>query len=100
MSTKMKLTDFIEHAEEAANLFKSLANPLRLKLLYALSEGEKSVGELANILKARDSTVSQHLALLRKDGAVANRRNAQTIFYHLANEKIAKLIEALRDFYK
>jgi len=99
MFIEMKLNDFIGHAEEAANLFKSLANPLRLKLLYALAEGEKSVGELASMLSARDSTVSQHLALLRKDGAVANRRNAQTIFYHLSDKKISRLIEALREFY-
>jgi len=79
-------------ANKTANLFKSLANPLRLKLLHALSEGEKCVSELASISDARDSTVSQHLALLRKDGLVANRRNAQTIFYCLANAKISELI--------
>jgi len=91
----MNAVQFFEKSDEYANLFKSLSNPLRLKLLYVLAEGEKSVGELANILNARDSTVSQHLALLRKDGAVANRRNAQTIFYHLANPEIPKILKVL-----
>ena len=48
-------------------------------ILCQLIEGERSVGELAAFLGIRDSTVSQHLALLRRDGLVEARRDGQTI---------------------
>ena len=66
-------------AEQASELLKSLANRHRLLIVCQLIEGERSVGELAEFLGIRDSTVSQHLALLRKDGVVATRRDGQTI---------------------
>ena len=55
-------------------------------IMCQLIEGEKSVGQLAGFLDARESTVSQHLALLRKDRLVATRREGQTIFYSIASE--------------
>ena len=53
------------------------------------------MGELAALLKTRDSTVSQHLALLRKDGLVAARRDAQTIWYSIASEAAREVVGAL-----
>ena len=57
-------------ADEASGLLKALANRHRLMIVCQLIEKERSVGELADLLNIRDSTVSQHLALLRKDGLV------------------------------
>jgi ArsR family transcriptional regulator, virulence genes transcriptional regulator len=64
-----------------------------------LIDGERSVGELAEFLNLRDSTVSQHLALLRKDGLVSARRDAQTIFYSIASEPARDVLKTLYQAY-
>ncbi len=72
-------------AEQASELLKSLANRHRLLIVCQLIDGERSVGEMAEFLGIRDSTVSQHLALLRKDGVVSARREGQTIWYSITS---------------
>jgi len=62
-------------ADRASDLLKALSNRHRLLIVCQLIDGERSVGDLAEFLSLRDSTVSQHLALLRKDGLVAARRD-------------------------
>jgi DNA-binding transcriptional ArsR family regulator len=86
-------------AERASELLKSLANRHRLLIVCQLIEGERSVGELGAFLGIRDSTVSQHLALLRKDGVVSARRDGQTIWYSIASEPALKVIETLYNIY-
>lgn len=86
-------------AAEAEEMLKALANRHRLMILCQLVEGERSVGELARILNVRDSNVSQHLALLRRDGVVATRRDGQTIWYALASVPVKKLVETLYEIY-
>ncbi len=82
-------------ADQASELLKSLANRHRLLILCQLVDGERSVGDLAAFLKARDSTVSQHLALLRKDGLVHARREAQSIYYSIASGPARRVLETL-----
>ncbi len=82
-------------ADEASELLKALANRHRLLIICQLIDGEHSVGELADFLNLRDSTVSQHLALLRKDGLVSARRDAQTIFYSIASEPARDILKTL-----
>lgn len=86
-------------ADKASDLLKSLANRNRLLILCQLVGGERSVGELADFLQVRDSTVSQHLALLRKDGLVETRRDGQTIWYSIASEPARRVLEVLYQFY-
>lgn len=86
-------------AELAADYLKSLANPVRLRILCLLAQGERPVGELADRLEARQSLISQHLSLLRKDGLVRPRRDGQTIFYALADQRAEKLIGVLYDLF-
>lgn len=86
-------------AEKASELLKSLANRHRLLIVCQLIDGERSVGELTAFLGIRDSTVSQHLALLRKDGVVAARREGQTIFYSIASASAREVLEALYRHY-
>jgi DNA-binding transcriptional ArsR family regulator len=88
-----------ESAGQAEEMLKALANRHRLMILCQLIDGERSVGDLAQFLSLRDSTASQHLALLRKDGLVATRRDGQTIFYSLASEAVRKLVATLYDIY-
>jgi ArsR family transcriptional regulator, virulence genes transcriptional regulator len=82
-------------AEQASEFLKSLANPVRLRILCLLAQGESPVGDIAEKLSARQSLISQHLALLRKDGLVRPRRDGQTIRYALADEKAERLIGVL-----
>ncbi len=86
-------------AERASGLLKSLANRHRLLIVCQLIEGEHSVGELAEFLGIRDSTVSQHLTLLRKDGIVATRRDGQTIWYSISSVPAREVIETLYKAY-
>jgi DNA-binding transcriptional ArsR family regulator len=86
-------------ADEASDLLKALSNRHRLLIICQLIEGERSVGDLAAFLDLRDSTVSQHLALLRKDGLVASRREAQTIYYSIASEPARAVLATLYQVY-
>ncbi|MEJ2378713.1 MAG: metalloregulator ArsR/SmtB family transcription factor [Pseudolabrys sp.] len=92
---KIRTDRMLAAADEASILLKALANRRRLVIVCQLLEKERSVGELAALLKARDSTVSQHLALLRKDGLVTARRDAQTIWYSIASDAARQVVDAL-----
>jgi DNA-binding transcriptional ArsR family regulator len=92
---KMDIAQMQDSAAEAEELLKAMANRHRLIILCQLIDHERSVGELANILDLRDANVSQHLALLRKDGLVTTRREGQTIWYSIASEPARKLVETL-----
>jgi DNA-binding transcriptional ArsR family regulator len=91
----MNIQDLNEAADAAVDLLKALANPTRLKLVCQLVDGERSVGEIAQALGVRDTAVSQHLALLRRDGIVVNRRSGQTIYYSIGDPAAARLVEQL-----
>lgn len=82
-------------AEQASDLLRSLGNRHRLLILCQLTEGERSVGDLAAFLGLRDSTVSQHLSLLRRDGLVRARREGQTIWYSIASPPARRVLETL-----
>ena len=93
----MDVKRFTAAAPEISELIKSLASPVRLRILCALTRQEVSVGALAEALGLSMPTISQHLALLRKDRFVSGRRANQTIFYALADVRIAKIIEGLAE---
>lgn len=86
-------------ADSASDLLKALANRHRLLIVCQLIDGERSVGDLAQFLGLRDSTVSQHLSLLRKDGLVAARRDGQTIYYSIASDPAREILTALYRVY-
>ncbi len=86
-------------ADTAGDLLKALANRHRLLILCQLIEKERSVGDLAEFLGIRDSTVSQHLALLRRDGLVAARRDGQTIWYSISSAPARAVLETLYRVY-
>jgi DNA-binding transcriptional ArsR family regulator len=91
----VKLDQMQRAADDASDLLKALSNRHRLLLVCQLIDGERSVGDLAEALKLRDSTVSQHLALLRKDGIVSTRREGQTIWYSIASAPARQVVETL-----
>lgn len=82
-------------ANDASDLLKALSNRHRLLILCQLIGGEKSVGQLADFLGVRDSTASQHLALLRRDRIISGRREGQTIWYRIASQPAREVMQAL-----
>jgi DNA-binding transcriptional ArsR family regulator len=86
-------------AEAAADLLKTLGHPARLRILCRLVEGEHSVGALNADIPLSQSALSQHLALLREQGLVETRREAQTIFYSLADGPARAILGTLHDLY-
>ncbi len=87
-------------AAEAAGLLKLLANENRLLILCRLAvAGEMSVGDLADAVDLSQSALSQHLAKMREDGLVATRREAQTVFYRIADPNAARLLALLKSIY-
>lgn len=91
----IKIKQMETAADGASDLLKALANRHRLMIACQLINGERAVGDLAAALGVRDSTVSQHLALLRKEGLVATRRDGQTIHYSIANPAVQAIIKIL-----
>lgn len=88
-----------KQAGKAHRLLAAMANEKRLMILCQLNDGERSVNEVADLLGARQSTISQHLALLRKDGLVQARRDGQTQFYSLKGNDARSVIETLHALY-
>lgn len=86
-------------AVQASNLLKALSNHRRLMILCRLATGEQSVGELERQVKLSQSSLSQHLAVLRRGGLVATRRDARTIYYRLASDEAAAVMMVLYDLY-
>lgn len=87
-------------AQSAARLLKLLVSEQRLLLLCRLVEGEASVGVLAEHAKLAQSAASQHLAKMRAEGLVATRREAQTIYYRLADPAAVRVLDTLCDIYR
>lgn len=83
------------HAGEAAALLKALSHRARLLVLCRLVEGEASVGELQPITGLSMSALSQHLAVLRDMALVETRREAQSIYYSLAEGPAASVLDTL-----
>ena len=86
-------------AHLASTLLKAMANERRLLILCYLAEGERSVGELEELIGISQSALSQHLARLRRDGLVKTRRSSQTIYYSLAGGEAAAIMETLHGLY-
>ncbi|MDD2878085.1 MAG: metalloregulator ArsR/SmtB family transcription factor [Acidiphilium sp.] len=83
----------------ASHLLKALANPHRLMILCQLTQGERSVGDLAGALDLRVSTMSQHLGLLRRDSLVIARRDGQTMYYRIDDPAARRIVETLFAIY-
>jgi ArsR family transcriptional regulator, zinc-responsive transcriptional repressor len=73
-------------------VFRMLADPTRVRLLWTLIDGELSVNELADRVDKPAPSVSQHLAKLRMARLVRTRRAGTTIFYSLENEHVRQLV--------
>ena len=93
--TGERLADLEQNALRAARLLKAMSNPARLVILCQLADGERSVGELERAVGLSQSGISQHLAVLRREGVVTSRRIRQTMLYSLASREVVALMGTL-----
>ena len=91
MTTQIDALPSDAQFETAATTLKMLADPTRLRILWALLHGEHSVNELAAHVGSPASTVSQHLAKLRLAKLVRTRRHGTQVFYVVENDHLARL---------
>ncbi|MGY6519902.1 MAG: ArsR/SmtB family transcription factor [Lysobacteraceae bacterium] len=87
------------HARDASRLLKALSNEKRLLILCLLVEQERSVGEINARVDLSQSALSQHLAVLREEGLVKTRREAQTIHYSIVDGPAQRVMATLHGIY-
>src|SRR5512140_1473602 len=90
-----RMAELQDNARRAAGLLKAMSNASRLVILCQLAEGERSVGELERAVGLSQSGISQHLAVLRRENVVKNRRDRQTVYYSLASDEVVALMSTL-----
>jgi ArsR family transcriptional regulator, zinc-responsive transcriptional repressor len=86
-----------ETVEHVSLIFKALADPTRMKLLYLLSQEECSVNHMAEVLELSQSAVSHQLSLLRNLRLVKYRREGKTLFYSCDDEHVISLLKQAID---
>ncbi len=89
----------VQQARKASDLLKALSHEVRLLILCLLSEGEKSVSELEEILTMPQAAVSQQLARLRLEGLVKSRREGRMIYYSLENKEVSSIVSTLYELF-
>ena len=80
----------------AADVFQALSHPLRLSICFELSTGEQSVSQLCNSLHQPQHSISQHLALLRKQSVVKARKQSRQVFYQISDPQVQKVLNCIK----
>ena len=94
-----EIAELMTQARKASEMLKALSHETRLLILCLLSEGEKSVSEIEDIISLPQATVSQQLARLRFDKLVTTRREGRMVFYRIADRNVGSVIESLYDLF-
>ncbi len=82
-----------EALQEVAAYFQTLSEPTRLQILNHLREGERNVGELAQLCGYTAANVSRHLAMLTKHGMVARETRGTSVYYRIADDQLYALCD-------
>jgi len=82
-----------------SKLLKSMSHPIRLKILCLLQDGELSVGDIRKNVKTTNANVSQHLNILRSQGIIDFRKDANFIYNRIADKRILELIQNMRSLF-
>jgi len=88
-----------EKVEEVSVLIKSIAHPLRLKILCLLQDRELTVGEIREVVQTTNANVSQHLTIMRNQGIIVARKNANFIYNRIADERVVELINTMQNLF-
>ncbi|GBG15434.1 ArsR family transcriptional regulator [Novimethylophilus kurashikiensis] len=85
--------------EQAAFALKAMSHPLRLKIMCILGSSELSVQEIVEQVGTTQSNISQHLAILREKEVLRTRKDANRVFYRIADPRTLQLMELLREVF-
>lgn len=86
--------------EEAPDFIKTLGNQHRLLVLCLLVEkGELNVGQIHQHSSLSQSALSQHIAIMREEGLISYRREAQTLYYRIADDRVYKIVSNLKEIF-
>lgn len=88
-----------DQVDFTSELLKSIAHPIRLKVLCYLIDSEKKVGDIEKELGSTISNISQHLTILRKMHIIHRRKEANFMYYSIKDERILKLISTIKNLY-
>ena len=83
-----------------AQLFRALGHEIRIRILEELRGGERSVGELQEVVGVSGPNVSQHLAVLRGEGIVAARRDGTSVFYSVTDQRLYRVLDQARSIFE
>ena len=89
------LTDSEEVFEKAAEVFRVMSAPMRLRIISALCSAEKNVGELLQSIDTTQPNMSQHLHTLHRAGILGRRREGVQIYYRIINESVVGMCRAM-----
>lgn len=99
MPSNLDLPQMRATAETAVGVLRAMANQDRLLLLCQLSQGEKSVRELEDLLEIHQPSLSQQLGVLRKEGLVETRREGKRIYYSVSDARVLGLLTSMVALY-
>ena len=80
----------------ASDVFQALSHPLRLSICFELSTAEQSVSQLCDTLCQPQHSISQHLALLRKQNVVSARKQSRQVFYEISDPHVQKVLNCIK----
>ncbi|ADH86902.1 ArsR/SmtB family transcription factor [Desulfurivibrio alkaliphilus] len=87
------------HIADMAKMLKTMAHPIRLKILCLLQDREMTVGEIHQQVQTTNANVSQHLNILRNQGIIDYRKNANFIVNRISEGRILELIKTMRELF-
>jgi DNA-binding transcriptional ArsR family regulator len=85
--------------ERTCRSLKAMCHPLRLRILCVLGDGELSVQDIVDAVGTSQSNISQHLAILREKGVLTARKEANRVFYRIADFRTVQLIGLMREVF-
>lgn len=88
-----------QHIEDMAKLLKTMSHPIRLKILCLLQDKELTVGDIHKEVLTTNANVSQHLSILRNQGIISYRKDANFIYNKISEDRILELIKTMRDLF-
>lgn len=88
-----------EQIETAARALKAMSHPLRLKILCVVGAEETCVQDIVDAVGTSQSNISQHLAILREKGVLQTRKDANRVYYSVADQRTLQLIVMMREVF-
>ena len=87
-----------EQLENAANMLKAIAHPMRIAILSFLENGKKlTVTEIHELLDIEQSTTSHHLGILKDKGSLCSKREVKNTYYYLKHNTLSNIIDCIKE---